>query len=90
MSLFESTDIVCGSREHYIDVTLWQKPRSESDMIQRVPDGEELIRQGSVFTISQGQQSDEGKYFCQFADQRTVPVLDLRILGAGSKVAHNP
>ena len=59
-----------------MEVTLWQES-SEGAVVQRIPDGFSLIRQGNVFTITQGRATDEGTYYCQTAGSRKIPSVRL-------------
>lgn len=62
------------------EVNLWQES-TPGIYIQRLPDGVVLTRQGNVFTITQGRQSDEGTYYCQAAGSHKIPAAILTFPG---------
>ena len=63
-----------------VEVTLWQES-TPGVLIQRLADGVALTRQGNVFTITQGRQSDEGTYYCQTAGSKKIPSAILTFPG---------
>ena len=62
-------DINCFMFQADIELKLWHET-TPGFLNQRIPDGVSVIRQNNTFKIMQGQQSDEGKYYCQNADQK--------------------
>lgn len=62
-------DINCSMFQADIELKLWHET-TPGFLNQRIPDGVSVIRQNNTFKIMQGQQSDEGKYYCQNADQK--------------------
>ena len=62
-------DINCSMFQADIELKLWHET-TPGFLNQRIPDGVSVIRQNNTFKIMQGQQRDEGKYYCQNADQK--------------------
>ena len=62
-------DINCSMFQADIELKLWHET-TPGFLNQRIPDGVSVIRQNNTFKIMQGQQRDEGKYYCQNADKK--------------------
>ena len=71
-----------------VEVTLWQES-TPGVFVQRLPDGVALTRQGNVFTITHGRQSDEGTYYCQTAGSKKIPTAILTFPGKVLKTKIN-
>lgn len=73
---YKPVDITCRSFQPDFEVNLWQES-TPGTLIHRSPDGVTVIRQGNVFTITQGRKSDEGTYYCQAAGSQKIPAAIL-------------
>lgn len=73
---YQPVDISCDMFRPDMQLDLWQEV-SPGTVIQRIPDGISLIRQGNVFTISQGRSIDKGTYYCHADGYRKVPSVVL-------------
>ena len=79
---YQPVDISCDMFRPDMQLALWQEV-SPGTVIQRIPDGISLIRQGNMFKISQGRSTDQGTYYCQTDGSRKVPSVALMHAGDG-------
>lgn len=60
-----SVDLNCQLNDPSVDVHLMQEKKGSSKLLERAQDGVKVTQSRQIFTISNVEISDEGKYHCK-------------------------